>query len=53
MSSLKFVLTLPIVLVVIAGVFFVGVYVVRTELPLVLEYKKEGIGSTYEWTISF
>ncbi|OHA78576.1 MAG: hypothetical protein A2658_02190 [Candidatus Yonathbacteria bacterium RIFCSPHIGHO2_01_FULL_44_19] len=53
MSSLKLVLTLPIVLFVIAGVFFAGVYVVRTELPLVLEYKKEGIGSTDEWTISF
>lgn len=53
MSPLKFVLTSFIVLGVIGSLSFAGIYVVRAELPLVLDYKKEGIGSTDEWTISF
>ena len=53
MSILKFIFILLIILIVIGGFSFLGIYVVRTELPLVLDYKKEGIGSTDEWTISF
>lgn len=53
MSPLKFVLTFVIVVLVIIVTAFIGVYVVRTELPLALEYKNEGVGNTDEWTISF
>lgn len=53
MSSLKIVFTSVIILFILVAISFIGVYVVRAELPLALEYKNEGVLNTDEWTISF
>lgn len=53
MSLLKFIFISVVILLVVLGGAFVGIYVVRVELPLALDYTHEGVDSTDAWTISF
>lgn len=53
MVSLKFFIKTTLVLLLTIGGSFTAYYFIRTHLSVALAYKKDGMASTSEWSLSF